>query len=416
MDNITHTIVGLAVGELLHRSVAAEPLPAAQRTRRRLLLTACAAASNLPDLDLVLVHLLPAPLGYLLQHRGHTHTLLLAIPQALLLLALLWLWPAARRLLAASAPARLAVGLAIVGGLLLHIGMDFLNSYGVHPFYPFDMRWRYGDMVFIVEPLFWVGAGVPLLMTMRRPWLRWAWAALLAALLAACVVQGFLHWASWLGLVALGLGLAALGRQRRQASVADARRALLAGLALCLAFVGAQALASAAARSMLAADLAARADRGQLLDAALTAYPANPVCWNFVTVERGSDGQRYRLRRGVLSLAPRLLPVTACPAGLTGALAAAPDRRSQAAAIGLLSDDSASLAALRRRAAGDCYLRAWLRFARMPLLDGDSAADLRFGTRLAANFSAIELDRFKGRACPTYVPPWAMPRADLLRP
>ena len=38
---------------------------------------------------------------------------------------------------------------------LLHIGMDFMNNYGVHPFWPVDSRWWYGDSVFIIEPLLW---------------------------------------------------------------------------------------------------------------------------------------------------------------------------------------------------------------------------------------------------------------------
>ncbi len=38
---------------------------------------------------------------------------------------------------------------------LLHIAMDFTNNYGVHPFWPVDNRWFYGDSVFIIEPLFW---------------------------------------------------------------------------------------------------------------------------------------------------------------------------------------------------------------------------------------------------------------------
>jgi len=101
--------------------------------------------------------------------------------------------------------------------------------------------------------------------------------------------------------------------------------------------------------------------------------------------------------------------VTACPAGLTGAVSAIAGQP-----IALLSDDAGSLQALRRRAAADCWLSAWLRFARMPLLDGDSATDLRFGTSLAPNFSTIHLDDYKGRGCPAHVPPWDMPRADLL--
>ena len=37
-----------------------------------------------------------------------------------------------------------------------HLVLDWTNSYGVHPFWPFDDRWRYGDAVFIVEPWLWV--------------------------------------------------------------------------------------------------------------------------------------------------------------------------------------------------------------------------------------------------------------------
>jgi inner membrane protein len=164
MDNLSHSVVGLAAGELIHRSLAPEIDSRAQATRRRMLLAAGGLACNFPDLDLVLSPLLPAPLGYLLHHRGHTHTLLYAIPQALLLMALIWaLLPAARTLLRASGPARRGLAATVAAGLLLHIGMDALNSYGVHPFHPFDSRWWYGDLVFILEPVFWIAFGAPLL-------------------------------------------------------------------------------------------------------------------------------------------------------------------------------------------------------------------------------------------------------------
>jgi hypothetical protein len=39
---------------------------------------------------------------------------------------------------------------------LSHLVLDWTNSYGIHPFWPFDDRWKYGDSVFIVEPWFWV--------------------------------------------------------------------------------------------------------------------------------------------------------------------------------------------------------------------------------------------------------------------
>ena len=179
MDNITHSLVGLGAGELLHRSLPPEADAAHQSTRHRLLLFACAVASNAPDLDLFLTRLLPQPLGYLLHHRGHTHTVLLALPQALVILALIWLlWPSARALLKASRSARAGLGGALLLGFGLHLGMDFLNSYGVHPFYPFDTHWFYGDMIFIVEPVFWVAFGVPMAMLLRPPAAArpWCWA------------------------------------------------------------------------------------------------------------------------------------------------------------------------------------------------------------------------------------------------
>lgn len=155
MDNLTHSLAGLALGELTHRLLPVEADPQRASTRRRLLLVSAAVASNFPDLDLVLTGLAPEPLGYLLHHRGHTHTLLYALPQALLMLAAIWLlWPAARHLLRTNGAARLGLAATTVLGLLLHLGMDAMNVYGVHPFAPFDPRWFYGDMVFIVEPVF----------------------------------------------------------------------------------------------------------------------------------------------------------------------------------------------------------------------------------------------------------------------
>jgi len=68
-------------------------------------------------------------------------------------LAAIWLlWPAARKLLHTSGAARLGLFATTVLGLILHLSMDAMNVYGVHPFAPFDPRWFYGDMIFIVEP------------------------------------------------------------------------------------------------------------------------------------------------------------------------------------------------------------------------------------------------------------------------
>ena len=53
-------------------------------------------------------------------------------------------------------------------GVWLHIAMDALNSYGVHPFWPWNNRWFYGDTLFIIEPWLWLIILPVLLFSPRR--------------------------------------------------------------------------------------------------------------------------------------------------------------------------------------------------------------------------------------------------------
>jgi inner membrane protein len=416
MDNLTHSVVGLGIGALIDRSLAAEPDQVRRRTRSRMLLVIGCLASNFPDLDLFLTPLLDRPLGYLLHHRGHTHTLVGALLELTLLLALVWLlWPAARRLQRDSGPARVGALLAAGAGLLLHIVMDGLNVYGVHPFWPFDPNWYYGDLVFIVEPVFWIAFGVPLAALVRHPFLRRMWLAVIALVPLAAALMGFLQWGSLLGLLALGLALAWIQRSNDEhhgeTRAERGRMALAAGLAAALAFVGVQALALQQARTIVTAELA-RIDPGErVLDAALSAYPSNPLCWSFVTVARtgAGDAGTVHLRRGMLSIAPRLTPVSHCPARIAGpALEDAPPQ------IAWQLEDRAPVAALRTLAADDCRVNAWMRFARAPALADGVATDVRWGEPGASNFSTLAYGAQAGKPCPRFVPRWGYPRADLL--
>jgi len=402
MDNLTHSIIGLAAGELIDRSLPPEPNREQAHARHRLLLVTGALASNFPDIDLAFMPFLSRPLGYLLEHRGHTHTLLFAIPEALLLVALLWLlWPAARQVLRVSAAARKGVALAAGLGLLLHLCMDYLNSYGLHPFAPVDSRWLYGDTIFIIEPMFWVLLGVPLIMQSHQRSMRTALLVLLGGVLAGCTAAGFLLWQS---LVLLAVAAVVVGVLQGRW-----RHALLAGTVVSLAWIGVQASASHMARAQVAAGLAQQ-DAGSILhDAAMTPFPANPLCWSFVSVESDAAHDRYRLRRGVLSLSEAIVPVASCPVKLAGGVAP-----SGARAIAWLGSTEASLAELQHLQQTNCHVDAWLRFARMPSIDGETATDLRFGNLGAANFSSIDYAARAGMPCPAWLPRWNQPRADLL--
>ncbi|MFC5479052.1 metal-dependent hydrolase [Massilia suwonensis] len=403
MDNLTHSLVGLALGELTHRLLPAPPDASAASTRRRLLLTSAALASNFPDLDLVLTPLAPAPLGYLLHHRGHTHTLLYALPQALLLLAALWLcWPAARALLRTDAATRRGLAAAIVAGLLLHFGMDALNVYGIHPFAPFDPRWYYGDAVFIVEPVFWVALGTPLAAHVaRRGWRRLLLGLLLVVPLLF-TLKGFLQWGSYLLLAALWALALVLTRRLGE------RAALLAGVAVTAGFVLLQGAMAGQAREALRAALRQHDPAAQILDLPLSAFPANPLCWGAIAITReGADA--YRIRRGVLSLAPGIAPAASCPPAIGGVQVT-----EGTAPVAWAWEEQGSIAALRGRMARDCRFEAWLRFARAPSLAKGGATDVRFGIPGAPNFSTLPIDTGAATACPRHVPQWGFPRADLL--
>ena len=78
MENITHSLVGATLAELA--------LPAAATpAQRRLFYAAGIVAANLPDADLLYTSIIAPPLGYLLHHRGHTHTVVgLAVQAALI--------------------------------------------------------------------------------------------------------------------------------------------------------------------------------------------------------------------------------------------------------------------------------------------------------------------------------------------
>ncbi|OON62411.1 hypothetical protein B0920_02800 [Massilia sp. KIM] len=405
MDNLTHTLVGVALGELVDRALPVEADAAAGRTRRRALIATGVLASNFPDLDLVLTPLLAPPLGYLMHHRGHTHTLLYGLPQVALLLGLLWLcWPGLRRLLQASAGARrglLATGLL---GVLLHLGFDGLNVYGVHPFHPFDGRWLYGDLVFIIEPVFWTALGVAAAL-LAGPRLRWGLPGLLALALGYFAWRGFLQWGS-LVLLALVAGAVALAARRGGAA------GMLAGVAACLAFIGVQAAMAPLAREQARTALARLEPGSRVLDIPLSAFPANPLCWSFATVSEDGRGGAYAVRVGVLSLAPGLNPVSQCPARFGGV----PDAPAsvEGAALAWRFTHTGRIADLRQLQRSNCHFDAWTRFARVPSLADGAATDVRFGAPDQPNFSTLPYAAMAGQPCPDGVPAWGRPRADLL--
>jgi len=394
VDNLSHSFVGAALAELALRD-GAMPAP------RRLFLAAGVVASNFPDADILYVGITPPPLGYLLHHRGHTHTLVGVFAQFALLALLCRLLPATRRLAAADRTRLLAL---IAVSLAGHLLMDASNTYGVHPFHPFDSRWYYGDAVFILEPWLWIVLGAAAAANARGRLGRAGLFALVLLPLIVLVLGEVISAGTLAALVATSLVLARAGRSlspRARAAAALSASALFVAMMLGLSRV-------AEARSI---DLLGPERPGQVKDVVLNPNPASPLCWAVIVVER--DEHEYVLHRGTLSLLPSWQPPTACAshrrAGLGESRWSGGNRLVWTEEVRLPIED------LRQLASRDCWVKAWLQFGRAPLVREGTILDLRFQAGRRGNFTAMRLRAGpEAAACPPNMTHWAMPRADLL--
>jgi inner membrane protein len=401
LDNLTHSLIGYALAQSLPQP-AVGSAPGLRKAR----IWAAVVGSNLPDLDFLVGELVAErKLGYLLHHRGHTHTLLFV---------LLASWPLAwlcGRLAGAPLQRRERVGLLALTlvALLLHIGFDALNDYGVHPFFPFHNGWFYGDAVFIIEPLWW---------------------AILAAFLARSaqsrVGRGI---GVATGLLAVGLGLAVpgvplavpvsctlLGSGLYAVWRVPARRVAGVWLALGLvlsSFALGSRLARARVRSLPFEPASARP-----VALSSTPAPGNPLCWVLLVAAR--TDRALIVQRVQLSLWPQLISADACGRPSAGPATA----RSLPIAEPSAGDDwrirarvELSLHELRALAASDCRVRAMLQFTRFPFLaelpEGRVLGDLRYDQEPGLGFAELPLE-LPGASCPSPSAPWLPPMAELL--
>jgi inner membrane protein len=141
MDNLCHTLVGAALGE------------AGLKRRTRYGQVTLMIASNLPDVD-VMAFATGTPAVAL--RRGWTHGILAqcCLP---VVLTLIVMGVARYRPAPHGAPRARWADLLLLSyvGVILHVLMDLLNTYGVRLLMPLDQRWFYGDVLFIVDPWLW---------------------------------------------------------------------------------------------------------------------------------------------------------------------------------------------------------------------------------------------------------------------
>ncbi len=409
MDNITHALAGVLTAEVAVQLRRRLGHPVSPRWERAAWV-ASALAHNAPDLDAVYTRLTVAPLGYLLHHRGHTHTLLAAPVLGLVAYGLGSLFGRGQGWSRADRLWLLALSLL---GPVGHLALDLSNSYGVHPLWPLHDGWFYGDSIFIVEPLFWA-CTLPLVITASESWVsRVVAGVILAAGLGLAAFGGFVPWPFPVVVVALALLTLAVG-----VKVRPGRRAafsLGASLTVLLSFV----VNSHAAARITREQLAVAYPEFQTIDVARTPLPATPICWQTIAVQRDAR-DRYALRTVRVSTWPGLLSPGACHGRRGEGELTAPVTRVDREA-GVSARIELSLEAPRaqlREVAARCDGAALMRFLRMPFVapraGGEAiAGDLRYDREPGPGFSEMRLPATVS-TCPSWVSPWTPPRTDLL--
>jgi inner membrane protein len=292
MDNLTHSLVGLTAAK-----AGLDKLSPG-------VTTLCVLAANAPDSD-VFVGLFADRWTLLHHHRGITHSIIGTICLAVVLPLLFY---AIDRLLSRwrNRPPQVKLrGLVIASAIVTatHPFLDWLNSYGIRPFLPWDSRWAYGDLLFIVDPLVWLLLGCAVFqLTSRTRFQRICWAGL-ALLLTGLVAFGparpeLSHpnlllgvWIAFL-VVSVLLFLKNAG-QRWHSKIA------ITGFALLVAYCAFLALAHRVAVYIAGDEAAAIAKQNNEAIARLAVMPtlANPLRWDCTFT---TDAATYRFRLGLI--------------------------------------------------------------------------------------------------------------------
>jgi inner membrane protein len=410
MDNVTHSLAGLLLAESAVRLRAWRTGAAPSARFRAVASSSSLVAANLPDADLLYTGVGGDRLMYMLHHRGYTHTVIgVVIGATLVWGAALLAWRWRGRETSERADVRWLLALLLVS-TMSHLVLDWTNSYGVHPFWPFDDRWRYGDSVFIVEPWLWI-VSVPALVAASR---SRAVRVLLSLVLLAGVA---LAWrvdqvstgaaASLTAGVVLSVALAFVLRPTARNSAA-----IMGWVAVTLVMAASAAKAKEIAlRASRASDPAA-----EVLDVVVSPLPANAVCMTVITVERA--GNDYRVATARVSAAPSITEASRCGARSGAGATFRRSMRASTRAVRWDSEWSAPVAELVALARESCPALAALRFIRVPAWHDASAravllGDVRYGGGSGNGFSDVRVPR-QSPACPKAVPPWTPPRAELL--
>ena len=396
MDNITHSLIGAAFGEAFYQ--VAKTKGSAKENSRPVFYLVSILANNFPDLDLLYRFLDPSSLGYLLHHRGHTHTFIWLWPQLLLMLLIVGVYAKAKDHEFISKE-KLWLIFTAAAGLHLHIGMDYLNSYGVHPLHPFNNEWFYGDRIFIIEPLMW-SVLLPLLYLSAKS----KWKHITKLPCSALIIFGVYAQAlNFFSLVVIGfLTIFTFYLLNKSSELMRPFKSIV----LLLLVISTFGVFGSLALDKIINDTENNR-LTKLIDLIISPTPANPFCWTVLLID--GDTKNYRIHRGVVNILPALSDCPDLSRGIPNELMRAPSEFKDTAHIDWMGFYKTTYSKLLNEINKNCELKAWFQFARAPLKEGTFYTDVRFPGPRRGGFASLNTQVEDGQSCPPYSAPWRPP-------
>ena len=329
----------------------------------------------------------------------------IAFFQSLLLLGMCVLWRKLRRKTDFKQEWRWVSLMAFLGPLT-HMLLDWLNNYGVHPFWPLDNSWRYGDWIFVLEPWAWVTFSTCLFFQ-ARSWKGRCFAGAIP-LLGLSLSWGLGVVPPLMSGVLTVWGLILAGVYWKLAERARWRAAWTAIALMLLIFQWGSYQTEAILKTQNGAP------EFQTEDTILSPLPVNPLCWAVITVD--SNATHYRLKRAVVAPFPQWVSLRTCThlRFFSAEVADAPLDTG----IVWEKEHVVALAELTQLAQQFCDVRDFLRFSRAPYFwrEADQLyfSDLRFERSKRRSFARIAISS-QSPPCPDARAPWTPPLQALRR-
>ena len=375
MENVTHTLVGFLIGESSSKL--------GKDIRSASLFTAI-ISSNIPDIDIFLSIFSSEPkLHYLLTHRGYTHTFI-AMPIIALIsgvIGYLLFKPKCRF-------SFLKLFFISLIAALTHLFLDYGNNYGVHPFYPFNNNWFYGDAVFILEPIFWFTLLPFVIFRTKSIFISYFWMSLGIFMLTVLWLGPFSSW--HVGFFATIYLLFVIFLEFKF------QKSYIPVISLFIFVISFFHVTSFIANSLAKKEILSLMNKDEVLySIGLTPNPSNPFCWEVIAVFDKND--LIVTRKGNLSIIPTLYSSYMCRLST----------RSEQTAVSrspfMQSSDKLGwrLEMINKRSEfvnlkKNCRFKEFMKFSRFPFLANYQneliAGDHRYDRQKDLGFSEISLD------------------------